>query len=275
MALNGVFNLGAHTAHRNAHKSSASLSLSLAQLAAGRRVQAARDGAAALAIGSRLAAEVSALLQARFNAGQGVSMLKIADGGMVRVNEALTRMKTLAVQAGSGSISAAERSTLNAEFQTLASEIDRIAEDTEFSGTKLLDGSTGSVNFKVGTGTDPSTDELVVDLSNIKTTALSLDATDLLTKENANAAIGVLNDAIDTIQVVRTQVGAGQSRLEFASANIATAIENMEAVRSGLIDLDIMAGISGVANQSISLSAGIFALNSAVHQSKHLLRLLV
>jgi len=275
MALNGIFNFGAHVASRNLHKSSAGLSQSLAKMAAGRRVQAARDGAAALAVGSRLAAEASALLQARFNTGQGISMLKIADGGMVRVNEALTRMKTLGVQAGSDSISSAERSALNTEFQALASEIDRIAEDIEFSGTKLLDGSTGSINFKVGTGTDPSTGELTVDLSNIKTTALSLGATDLLTKDNANVAIGALNDAIDTLQVVRTQVGAGQSRLEFASANIATAIENTEAARSGPIDLDFAAGASDVIKKLILHKAGIFSLNSAAQQSIHLLRLLV
>ena len=109
-----------------------------------------------------------------------------------------------------------------------------------------------------GTGTDPSTDELTVDLSNIKTTALSLGATDLLTKDNANVAIGALNDGIDTLQVVRTQVGAGQSRLEFASANIATAIENTEAARSGPIDLDFAAGASDVIKKLILHKAGIF-----------------
>ena len=275
MALNGILNFGAHTALIKLQNSHADVFQSLAKLAAGRRVQAARDGAAALAIGSRLATEIGALLQARFNAGQGLSMLRIADGGMAQINDALARMKALAVQAGSDSLSASERSALNVEFQALATEIDRIAADTEFSGTKLLDGSTGFVNFKVGTRTDPFVDELNVVLTDTRTAALSLGSTDLLTKENANAAIGALNDAIDTIQVVRTQVGAGQSRLEFASANISTAIENMEAVRSGLVDLGIILGAIDVANTSISYEAGLFSLNSAAQQSKHLLRLLV
>ena len=275
MALNGVSNFGANMAHRNLQKSSAGLSLALAKLAAGRRVLSAKDDAAALAIGSRLGAEASGLKQAQNNAGQGSSMLQIADGGMARINDALTRMKSLAVQAGSGQLSGTERSAINTEFQALASEVDRISQDTDFAGTKLLDGSTGSVSIKVGTGTDPSTDDLAVGLSDTSTAALSLSGTDVSTKAGADAAIGAINNAIDTIQVARTQNGASQSRLEYASANIATAIENTEAARSGLIDLDVAAGTSDLASQSTRYQAGIFSLGSANQTSKHLLRLLV
>ncbi|MDA0652329.1 MAG: flagellin [Proteobacteria bacterium] len=275
MALNGVSNFGANMAHRNLRKSSAGLSLSLAKLSAGRRVLSAKDDAAAMAIGARLAAETSGLKQAQINAGQGSSMLQVADGGMARINDVLTRMKSLAVQAGSGSLSSAGRSAINTEFQALASEVDRISEDTEFTGTKLLDGSSGSIDFKIGTGADPSSDELSVSLSATTTSALSLGGADVLAKGNADAAIGAINNAIDTIQIARTQVGAGQSRLEFASANIATAIENTEAARSGLIDLDIAAGTSDLANKSTQYQAGISMLGKANQQSKHLLRLLI
>jgi flagellin len=275
MALNGISSFGANMAHRNLQKSNASLSLALARLSAGRRVLSARDDSAAMAIGARLGAETSGLKQAQINAGQGSSMLQVADGGMARINDALTRMKSLAVQAGSGSLSATGRSAIDMEFQALASEIDRISEDTGFAGTKLLDGSTNSVNFKIGTGSDPSADELSIGLSATTTSALSLGGANVLTKGNADAAIGAINNAIDTIQVARTQVGAGQSRLEYASASIATTIENTEAARSGLIDLDIAAGTSDLANISFRHQAGIFSLNSANRHSKHLLRLLV
>lgn len=275
MALNGISNFGANMAHRNLRKSSAGLSLSLAKLSAGRRVLSARDGAAAMAIGARLGAEASGLQQARINAGQGSSMLQVADGGMARISDALTRMKSLAVQAGSDALSSAGRSAINTEFQALASKIDRISQDTDFAGTKLLDGSSGSIDFKIGTGADPSADELSVSLSATTTSALSLGDANVLTAGNADAAIGAINNAIDTVQIARTQVGAGQSRLEFASANIATAIENTEAARSGLIDLNIAAGASDLANRSTGYQAGIFSLNSANQQSKHLLRLLV
>ena len=91
------------------------------------RVVSARDDAASLAIGSRLNSQVQALRQASVNAGQAVSMLQIADGAMAKVNDVLIRMKTLAVQAGSGQLSDTERGMLNTEYQLLVSEVSRIA----------------------------------------------------------------------------------------------------------------------------------------------------
>lgn len=275
MALNGISNFGANMAHRNLQKSSRNLSLALARLSAGRRVLSARDDAAALAVAARLGAETTGLKQAQINAGLGTSMLHVADGGMARINDALTRMKALAVQAGSDNVSASGRSSINMEFQALASEIDRISADTDFAGTRLLDGSTGAVDIKVGTGTDPSADELPVGLSPTTTSALSLGGANVLTKADADAAIGAINNAIDTVQVARTQVGAGQTRLDVASASIATAIENTEAARSGLVDLDIAAGTGDLAARSTRYQAGIFSLKSANRQSWHLLRLIV
>ncbi|MEX0758385.1 MAG: flagellin, partial [Tistlia sp.] len=141
MALSIVSNFAANVAHRHLGMSDASASNSVAKLSAGTRVLSAKDDAAALAIGSRLKAEVGSLKQASVNAGQAVSMLQIADGAMSRIDDILTRMKTLSVQSSSGQLSNTERGMLNGEFTALRSEIDRIAEDTDFNGTKLLDGS--------------------------------------------------------------------------------------------------------------------------------------
>lgn len=275
MGLNGISNFSAGLAHRNLRKSNADLSLALARLSAGRRVLSARDDASALAIGARLGVEAAALQQAQTNIGQGSSMLRVADGGMARISDALTRMKALAVQAGSDHLSSSERSAINEEFQSLASEVDRIAQDTDFAGTKLLDGSTGSVNFKVGTGADPASDELAVGLPSATTSALSLGGVNLLTKGDADAALGAVTNAVDTIQVSRAQIGADESRLEYASATVATTIENTEAARSGLLDLDIAAGAGDLANKLTRYQAGVFSLDSANRQSRYLLRLLV
>jgi flagellin len=114
---------------------------SLAKLSSGSRVVSAKDDAASLAVGSRLNAEVVGLKQAAVNAGQAISMLQIADGAMAKVNDILVRMKSLAVQAGSGQLSGTERSMLDTEYQALRSEVDRIANDTDFAGTLLVDGS--------------------------------------------------------------------------------------------------------------------------------------
>jgi flagellin len=141
MALNVISNFAANVAHRHLVKSDMEATGSLAKLSAGTRVLAARDDAASLAIGSRLNAEVHAIRQASVNAGHAVSMLQIADGAMARVSDILIRMKTLSVQAGSGHLSITERSMLDAEYQNLLAEIDRIAADTEFNGVKMVNGS--------------------------------------------------------------------------------------------------------------------------------------
>jgi flagellin len=141
MPLNVISNFAASVAHRNLAASDAAASNSVAKLSAGSRVLSAKDDAAAMAIGSRLNSEVAGLKQASVNAGQAISMLQIADGAMSKTNDILTRMKTLAVQAGSDQLSGTERAMLDTEFQSLMSEVDRIAADTEFNGTKLVNGS--------------------------------------------------------------------------------------------------------------------------------------
>ena len=141
MPLNIISNFAANVAHRNLQMNDNQATNSLAKLSAGSRVISAKDDAAALAVGNRLAADVAGLKQAQVNAGQGVSMLQIADGAMSKVNDILQRMKTLAVQAGSDQLSGTERTMLNTEYTALTSEIDRISNDTEFAGTKLVDGA--------------------------------------------------------------------------------------------------------------------------------------
>ena len=152
MALNVVSNFAANVAHRNLTMSDAKATSSLAKLSAGTRVVNAKDDAAAMAIGSRLSTEVAGLKQASVNAGQAVSMLQIADGAMARVQDILVRMKTLAVQAGSGQLSGVERGMLDTEYQNLLSEVDRIAADTEFNGNQLVNGD--QVVSDIGTAYD-------------------------------------------------------------------------------------------------------------------------
>ncbi|MEQ9125258.1 MAG: flagellin, partial [Alphaproteobacteria bacterium] len=142
MALNLISNHAANIAHRTVSKSDMQMSNSLAKLSSGTRVISAKDDAASLAIGSRIAAEVGALRQARVNTDQATSMLQIADGAMSTVQDVLTRMKTLAVQGASDNLTATERGMLDTEYQALLQEIDRVANDTDFNGSKLVRGST-------------------------------------------------------------------------------------------------------------------------------------
>jgi flagellin len=382
MPLNVISNFAANVAMRHLRTSDAAATISLAKLSAGTRVVSAKDDAASLAIGSRLEAERSGLQQALVNAGQGVSMLQIADGAMAKVNDVLVRMKSLAVQAGSGSLSATERGMLNTEFQALVSEVDRIANDTEFAGTSLVDGSiavsqattspfevvdgvqeitfrgnfdtttataysidddnagsftvtagatqftgslpstshdgsimnagavvtltntgttdkidliintafdvdltkapttltltgtnTKSFTFKVGTGTSATADEIVATVSSISTSSMGISTTNVATKNDADIASVAISNAIDGLQDHRATIGANQNRLEFASANIATTVENTEAARSQLLDLDVAAEMSNFVSKQILIQAGVAMLSQANQLPNNLLRL--
>jgi flagellin len=152
MALNVISNYAANVAHQNLLQSQQAATESLAKLSSGSRVVTAKDDAAALAIGSGLSAEVAALQQASVNAGQAISVVQIADGAYSRINDILVRLKTLAIQASSGQLSGTQRQQLNAEYSNLVSEIDRIANVTDFNGTQLINGGF-SVTTPTGTTT--------------------------------------------------------------------------------------------------------------------------
>jgi flagellin len=152
MTLSVIFNYASSIAHQNLLQSQEQATNSLAKLSSGSRVVTAKDDAASLAIGSGLQAEVAALQQASVNAGQGTSVVQIADGAYARINDILVRLKTLAIQASSGQLSGTQRQQLNAEYSNLVSEIDRIANVTDFNGTQLINGGF-SVTTPTGTTT--------------------------------------------------------------------------------------------------------------------------
>lgn len=273
MALNVISNYAANVAHRHLQASDMQATASLAKLSAGTRVLSAKDDAASLAIGSRLSAEVAGLKQASVNAGQAVSMLQIADGAMAKVQDILVRMKTLAIQSGSGQLSGTERSMLDTEYQALLLEIDRIATDTDFSGTKLVDGTFLGVGFKVGTGTVATEDVITLTINGVDTTTLGIAGGDITSVANADAASTALGTAIDTLNTTRAEVGAAQNRLEFAAANIATAQENTEAARSNLMDLDVAGEMSNFTSKQILMQSGVAMLAQANQMPQALLKL--
>jgi flagellin len=131
-----------------------------------------------------------------------------------------------------------------------------------------------SLEFKIGTGTDTS-DDVQIDLQGVTTQALAagLDTSSVDTSANATAAITAVNTAIDTLAEARAQLGAAQNRLEFASANIATTMENTEASRSALMDLDVASEMSNFTSKQILVQAGVSMLAQANQLPQNLMRL--
>ena len=152
MSLSVISNYAANVAHRYLGASDMAATSSLAKLSSGQRIVSAKDDAAGLAIGSRLALQVTALQQDATNATQATSMLQVSDGALSKIGDILTRMKTLAVQAQSGQLGSTERGMIDTEYQGLLSEIDRISNDTTFNGVTLLAGTSSSAT-KANTAT--------------------------------------------------------------------------------------------------------------------------
>jgi flagellin len=137
-------------AQRNLMSSQGSLATSMQRLSSGLRVNSAKDDAAGLAISERMNAQVKGLNVAARNANDGVSLAQTAEGSLGKVGDMLQRMRELAVQASNATNSQTDRDALDSEVVQLKAEIQRVAEQTSFNGTKLLDGSFSSQQFQVG-----------------------------------------------------------------------------------------------------------------------------
>lgn len=273
MTLNVVSNYAANVAHRNLLRTDTEASASLAKLSIGKRVVSARDDAASMAVGQRMNAEVMGLKQAVINAGQANSMLTIADGAMSTISDILTRMKVLAMQSASENLGATERSFLDAEFQALIAEIDRVANDTEFNGTKLINAAT-TLTFKIGTGTVAAEDDLTFTIAAVTATDLGVNADDITDTTNAATALTNINAAIDTLNTARADIGAAQNRLDYASENLRVSIENAEAARSTMLDLDLAAEMTTFTSKQVLMQSGVAMLAQANQMPQNLLRLL-
>jgi len=274
MALNVVSNYAANVAQRYLQKADSEATRSVAKLAAGTRVLSARDDAASLAVGLSLKADVVSLKQAAVNVGQASSVIQIADGAMSTVTDILLRMKTLAVQSASDQLASTQRTMLNSEFTELLSEVDRIASVTNFDGTALTDGTLSSTGLKFQVGhANTTNDSIEVKIDGIDSTDLSMASQVVSSYSDATTALDAINTAIDTVATSRAKLGASQNRLEFAAANVATQMENAEAARSTLMDLDVAAEMSIFTSNQILQQAGVSMLAQANQMPQNLLRL--
>lgn len=131
-------------------KSQSALGTAIERLSSGLRINSAKDDAAGFAIAERFLSNIRGLSQVARDTSDGVSLAQTAQGALSATNDSLQRMRELAVQAGNGTLSSADRQTLQKEFDQLSGEVDRVAKSTAFNGQKLLDGSFSAATFQVG-----------------------------------------------------------------------------------------------------------------------------
>jgi flagellin len=200
---------------------------------------------------------------------EGKAMLQIAEGSANQIEGILERMKELATQAASANASG-DLDKLDAEYQTLIEEIDRISADAEYQSTALLDGNF-SGTFQVGSGGTAGVDSMNIGISTaITSTGLSI-STGL--EDDAVAALGEIDAAIDNLAIVLGDIGAGMNRLDYTYSNLQVQIENFSASESVIRDVDMASEMVNFTKNQILLQAGTAMLAQANMSSQGVLSL--
>jgi flagellin len=275
MGLKINTNSEALTVHNNLVSTDSKIATSLTRLSSGLRINSAKDDAAGYAIANSFAAKISAMKVASQNASEAQSMLQTADGAYTKINDILVRMKSLATQAASGQTESL--STMNNEFSSLQSEIDRIAGSTKYGSTTLIDGtgsgSTG-ITFQVG-ATNSSSDQLVVKFDGATTTSLGVSSSiGISTAADAEAAMTAIDTALTSINSYMGSIGAYQNRMQYTIDNLSTSIENYSSSESTIRDVDMASEISDFTKNQILQQAGMAMLAQANSGPQQILTLL-
>lgn len=276
MGLRINTNVASLNARRNLMGTKLSLDKNLERLSSGFRINRAGDDAAGLAISENLRAQVRGLKQASRNAQDGVSLVQVAEGGLNEVSNILIRLRELAVQAASDTVGPVERQFLNVEYDQLVSEIDRIADGTEFNGTSLLSGTGAILDFQVGTRNDPNIDRLSFDASkaDANSAALGINLTSVADKASAQNSLGAIDAAIVSVSAMRADFGAVQNRLQSTINNLSIALENLSAANSRIRDVDIAEETAELTKNNVLMQAGTSVLAQANQSSNAALSLL-
>ena len=270
MGLRVNTNIFSLTAQTNLAEVSARLGGNFSRLSSGLRIAMAADDAAGLGISERMRAQVRSLDQAGRNANDGISLVQTAEGTINELNGNLVRMRELAIQASNGTLNVGDRAVIDTEFQALIAEIDRVASQATFNGINLFDGSTTTLTFQVGTESGETIDVTLEDLS---TATLGI-GTDVTNATNAQAALDLIDTAIDTVSGLRGDLGAAQNRLGSTVRSIANAAENLTAAESRIRDVDIAAETADLTRNSILQQAAVSVLGQANVQPQIALALL-
>ncbi len=270
-------NLSALNAWKNMTVNDGGQTKSLEKLSSGLRIGRAADDAAGLSISEKMRGQISGLNQASRNAQDGISLLQTAEGALQETHTILQRMRELAVQSASDTVTNEDRAEIQKEINALRVEIDRISTDTEFNTQKLLNGGYSGKIIHIGANTDQS---LTVTIGDMNAAALSVNGTSsdlgikIDTQSAANTAITTINTAINTVSGERSKLGAIQNRLEHTIANLSTSAENLTAAESRIRDVDIAVEMMTFTKYQILSQASTAMLAQANAKPQAVLQLL-
>jgi len=270
MGLRVNTNIFSLTAQRNLNNVTARLQGNFSRLSSGLRIATAADDAAGLGISERMRSQIRSLGAASRNAQDGISLVQTAESALSETGSNLARMRELAVQASSGTLNTTDRTTINSEFTALATEITRIADQTEFNGISLLNNTT-SIAIQVGVD---SGDTISLANTDNDATSLAINTLTTTTATNAQAALAALDTAIDSVSTSRGTLGATQNRLQSTFRSILGASENLSAAESRIRDVDVAFETADLTRNSILQQASVSILSQANVQPQLALSLL-
>lgn len=270
------------------------LSKNLEKLSTGLRINRSSDDAAGLGVSENLRTQVRGTSQAMRNAQDGIAAINIAEGAANEISDILQRMRELAIQSSNDTLTSVERTYVNDEYQQLIDEIDRIAEVTNYNGMKLISSSGTTANDRFGLGGNGGTgsalwidanenygaDSITVTVDTLTTaelgggTGTTLDDTYLTSQTSANDAIQSLDESIDSVNTMRSSMGAFINRLEHAINNLTVSNTNQQAAESLIRDVDFATETSMFTRNQILTQSGTAMLSQANTIPQSVLQLL-
>ncbi|SYZ78250.1 flagellin N-terminal helical domain-containing protein [Trichococcus shcherbakoviae] len=304
-------NTAAINTYSNLKSANASKAGSLAKLSSGLRINKAGDDAAGLSISEKMKNQISGLTQASRNAQDGISLIQTAEGALSETHSILNRMRDLTVQASNDTNTHTDRAAIQKEVDSLTTEVERIAKDTQFNTKSLLDGSTSGkeFSFQIGANADQNISLKISDMSAKTLVGAEFDADGNVTKgiqvisADAVAAVaesgtvgdpdyvapvtGVaavvpefdkqleqLDTAIASVSTERANLGATQNRLDHTINNLSTTKENLSEANSRIVDVDMAEEMTSFTKSNILAQAATSMLAQANQMPQSVLSLL-
>lgn len=273
-------NTGSIYAQQALIANSRGLDQTMQQLSTGKRINNSVDDVAGMAIATRLSAQIRGLNQAVRNANDGISIIQTAEGATEQVTNMLQRMRELAVQAANDTNNTDDRTFLNMEFQALNSQINTIANNTQWNAAPLLNGptrdtGTGIFSFQIGANAKQTISVTFPNMMTSGTGRLSdVQPTSITNTNAANSALGTISSALDLVNLERAKMGAVISRLQFTSDNLFSVSAKASESRSRIEDTDYSVATTDLARRNIIQQAAQSMLAQANQAPQLVLQLL-
>lgn len=271
-------NIDSQKATNSLQKTNISLSKSYERLSSGFRITEAADDVAGLALTSKIDSYSASVSQAIRNASDGIALSQTAEGAMNEIYNNINRIRELAIQSSSGTVTNSERSYINTESAMLISEIDRIANTTKFNGMVLLNGNSatgiGGINFEIWIGfKGEKYDQYNISLGSHTSNQYALNTIRLDTSSSALAALTTIDNAITKVTQDRTEMGTAYNVLQSAISSNTTLYENMRSSASLIKDVDFATETSNMSRKQIIQQAGVSILSQTNFSSQNVLSL--